>query len=69
MQHTIDKNEIQWRTKIEFVDLETGEKITEEQARKEYVIIKSKKQSHVYKSTGTITFTKQCRRSTQSKLF
>lgn len=68
------KEEIKWTTKSEYVDIDTGEKLDKELVEKQYIIIKKKKHSEKYKSTGTTTITNECRlarepKRTQGKLF
>lgn len=61
--------EINWKSKSEYVDEETGEKLDKEDAIRNYTIITKKKHTHVYKTTGTITYTNGCRRKKQLKLW
>lgn len=64
------ENKIQWFTESEFVDIETGEIITQEKIKKlEYIIIKKTKHATVNNSTGIVKITNQCRRTGQLKLF
>lgn len=64
------EQEITWRTlPTKWVDIDTGEIITEAEAKRAYVVIKTKTEKHVQRKTGTITHTKLCRTSRQGKLF
>lgn len=63
------REEIRWRTVSVYVDIDTGEVLTLENVKDIYLIINKKKKSYVYKQTGTITYTNECRRSQQGKLF
>lgn len=53
-----------WRTKTEFVDLETGEVIHKEVAQAKYVVVNTiKTVSHANKQyAGTVQYRKECRR-------
>lgn len=62
------KEEINWHSQIIYVDLETGEVISKEDAIREYIIKRTKKETHVYKTTGTIKYTNECWRSPQLKI-
>lgn len=64
-------NEIKWITKVIYVDVDTGEILEESTVKSEYIIIKRKKKYHVYKTTGTVELTTECRKSTckQKSLF
>lgn len=61
--------EINWKANTVYVDTETGEIIPKTIAKRNYIIIKKIKKTYVYKSTGTITYTNECIRSRQIKLF
>ena len=61
--------EIRWKTITTYVDLHTGEILTEENARDNYIVKHTKKETNVYKSTGTVKITKECEKSNQLKLF
>lgn len=65
-QHKTQREEVRWRTSVNNVDIDTGEKITNIEG---YKLIKIKKHTHVYKQTGRIELTKLYRRDTQGKLF
>lgn len=60
---------VNWKTKSEYVDIDTGEQLTKEEVIKQYIIIKKRKHSEKYKSTGVTTITNECRRTNQGKLF
>lgn len=66
LKHT--EQEIKWKTIKIYVDVDTGEILTEAKVRKEYIIINKKKESNVYKSTGTTISTNECRRDQQIKI-
>lgn len=66
-EHT--HQEINWSSITKYVDLDTGEQITEKDAKRAYVIVKTKKHSHVTRSTGITEYTHECRRSRQMDLF
>lgn len=63
------EQEIKWNTITIYVNTATGEIITKEQAIQAYVITKKTKDVKVYKKTGTITWTYECKTSGQLKLF
>ena len=69
MKPEFTNQEIHWRTITTYVDIDTGEIISKAEAIKAYVIINKKKKSNVYKTTGTIELTNECRRSKQGTLF
>lgn len=58
-----------WYARTIHVDIETGERITAQQA-KEYIIIKTHKYAttNKLKTHGTIEYTKLCRKNPQGKL-
>lgn len=60
-----------WRSKNTYVDVDTGEILEESIVKSEYIIIKKTKKYHVYKTTGTVEYTTECRKSTckQKSLF
>lgn len=60
-EHT--SQEIKWKTINEYIDIETGEIITKEEAIKAYIIINKKIKRHVQRTTGITTITNECRRS------
>lgn len=60
---------IKWRSNTIYLDEDTGEILDKNNAIMNYTIIKTTKHSHVYKSTGNITYTNECRKSNQLKLF
>ena len=45
--------EITWKTNKRYVDIDSGEIISEELAKERYVIINTKKKSNVTRTTGT----------------
>lgn len=64
------KEEIKWRIKSIYVDEDTGEIINAALiVSKQYYIHKRKKKTNVYKQTGTITYTNECKRTGQGTLF
>lgn len=66
VQH--ENQEITWRTIKQYYDADTGEIITEQQA-KEYIQKIKNKHSEKYRTTGVITLTVECTRSRQGKLW
>lgn len=63
MKDAYIRQEITWVTKNINIDVETGEIISNDEMKENYIIIKKKKKIYVYKKTGTITFTNECRRN------
>lgn len=59
---------INWRTKTEYVDTETGEIITEQEAKTNYIIIKKSKHATIKKTTGYVKWTYHCKRSNQIEI-
>jgi hypothetical protein len=62
---------MQWKTNSKWVDLETGEALTEEIARRKYVIVKKIKKTTYNATTarGTIEITNECRESRQQTIW
>lgn len=60
-----------WKTYNTYIDLETGEVLEEHIAKTEYNIIKKIKKTQYNATTqrGTISYTNECKRSEQLKLF
>lgn len=58
-----------WGAVVQYVDIETGEKLTEKQVKENYITIKTTKHAKKAKlgSGGIITYTKQCIRNPQRK--
>lgn len=61
-------NETKWISKTEYVDIETGEVINNKEV-KNYIIINKKKHVKFENNAGTITWTNECRKSKQGRLF
>ena len=58
---------INWRSKTIYVDTDTGEQLSDNNAKHNYIIIKKHKHVKITKSTGHIEWTIECRRSAQTK--
>lgn len=60
-----------WTSRTIYVDIETGEIITKEEAKKNYNVVKTTKVSKLNpnKTHGTTEFTRQCRKKQQGKLW
>lgn len=57
-----------WKSRVEAVDIDTGEEISKAKALKEYIIIKRTKTYKVDGINGTITHRWQCERDRQQRL-
>lgn len=60
-----------WKTNIIWVDVETGEIITEREAKEKYIIINKIKNATTNRTTnrGTIEQRNECKRNKQRNLF
>lgn len=59
---------IKWRTKSQYVDIQTGEIITESEYKRNYIKIKTTKNTHINEKYGIREFTHECERNRQTKL-
>ena len=62
---------ITWKTTKIFVDLDTGEIISEKKAKAKYILIKITRNyvREIYSRRGTVISTHECRRNNQLTLF
>lgn len=62
-------NRTKWITMNEYVDKETGEFITEKTKNKDYITINKTKKVIINGNYGYITYTNECERNRQTRLF
>lgn len=62
---------VKWTSYIKYVDLQTGEEITKQNAQTNYIKIKTKKHAtlNATQTHGTVEYTIECRRKPQLNLF
>lgn len=65
----IKLHNIKWSSISIYIDVETGEILTQKEASTNYIIIKKTKHANINKKWGTITHTNECRRTPQTKLW
>lgn len=58
-----------WRAKKIYVDAETGEKLEEQEAKRNYIIIRTIKKTYTNKYYGTNEYTYICERNRQLGIF
>lgn len=60
---------MKWITKNIYVDIETGEVLEEIIAKKLYITLKKIRHAKQQKNATIITFTNECRRNPQGRIF
>lgn len=62
---------VHWKTKVNHVDIDTGEELTKHNAERNYIKIATDKHTIINqnKTHGTITYTIKWQRSKQQRLF
>ena len=58
-----------WRTSSEYYDIENGEKISKQLAKRDYLLIKKWKQIKIEYGTGYIIWVMECRKKNQLSLW
>lgn len=60
---------INWKANSKYVDINTGEELTEEVAKQNYIIKKTIKHAKISNNHGVIEYTHECVKSPQLRLF
>lgn len=58
-----------WTTKNEYFDINNGEELSNQLAKRDYDIIKKRKTTKIENYHGTITITNECERKKQLKIW
>lgn len=68
MENQNNNNEkVNWRAVSRYVDIDTGEEITKEQSKTEYMIVNRKIKRYVLKMVGKIEITNECKINPQRR--